>query len=117
MDNKRELEKLLFKAEILIALLGSVLLIASMLILAAEPMRPVFQVILALSSVYTFIQCVVVALKIEQLVGYYQCEKCGHRHVPTFKMVLWAMHFGRTRYMRCPQCNQKSWQKKVLSEE
>ena len=26
------------------------------------------------------------------------------------------MHVGRTRYMKCPECNEKSWQKKVISK-
>ena len=54
------------------------------------------------------------ALKIEQIAGYYQCAKCGHKHVPTFGAVFLAMHFGRTRHLRCPKCGKKSWQKKVL---
>ncbi len=54
------------------------------------------------------------ALWIEQIAGYYHCSKCGHKYIPTFNQVLWAMHMGRTRYMKCPNCNQKSWQKKVV---
>lgn len=54
------------------------------------------------------------ALKIEQVAGYYQCAKCGHKHVPTFKAVFLAMHMGRTRHLRCPKCGIKTWQKKVF---
>ena len=54
------------------------------------------------------------SLKIEQVAGYYQCAKCGHKHVPTYKAVFIAMHMGRTRHLRCPKCGKKSWQKKVL---
>ena len=57
------------------------------------------------------------AVRIEQTAGYYECAKCGHRYVPTYKRVLMSMHWGRTRYMRCPKCNEKSWQKKVISKE
>ena len=28
-----------------------------------------------------------------------------------------APHMGRTRYMKCPECGKRSWQKKVLSKE
>ena len=56
-----------------------------------------------------------VLLKIEQTAGYYECEKCHHKYIPTFKSVLWAMHVNRTRYMKCPKCGKKSWNKKVLS--
>ncbi len=54
------------------------------------------------------------ALKIEQIAGHYQCAKCGHKHVPTFGAIFVAMHFGRTRHLRCPKCGQKSWQKKII---
>ena len=57
------------------------------------------------------------ALRIEQTAGYYMCGKCGHKHVPTYNSVLWAMHYGRTRYMKCPKCEKKSWQKKVISKD
>ena len=52
-----------------------------------------------------------------ELFGYYECKHCKHRYVPTYKAVNMAMHMGRTRYMRCPQCGKKSWQKKVLSKD
>ena len=55
-----------------------------------------------------------IGLKIEQVAGYYQCAECEHKYVPTFKAVFLAMHFGRTRYLRCPKCDKKSWQKKVV---
>ncbi len=56
-------------------------------------------------------------LKIEQIAGYYECQKCGHRYVPAYKSVFGAMHINRTRYMKCPKCHKRSWQKKKLSKE
>ena len=64
-----------------------------------------------------FIVFAAFALKIEQVAGYYECGKCGHRYVPTYKSVNMAMHMGRTRYMKCPKCGKKSWQKKVIGKE
>ncbi|MBP5404521.1 MAG: helix-turn-helix transcriptional regulator [Clostridia bacterium] len=64
-----------------------------------------------------FIVAVMFALRIEQVAGYYECGKCGHRYVPSYKSVNMAMHFGRTRYMKCPKCGEKSWQKKVIEKE
>ena len=52
-------------------------------------------------------------LMIEKDAGYYECQHCRHKHIPTYKQVLFSMHCGRTRYMKCPKCNKKSWQKKV----
>lgn len=57
------------------------------------------------------------AVGIEQKAGYYECQKCHHRHVPSYWQTNLAPHMGRTRYMRCPKCGEKSWQKKVLSNE
>ncbi len=53
-------------------------------------------------------------LVIERDAGYYECQHCHNKYIPTYKQVLFAMHYGRTRYMKCPNCNKKSWQKKVI---
>ena len=58
-----------------------------------------------------------IAVGIEQKAGYYECQKCHHRHVPTYWQTNLAMHVGRTRYMKCPECGKWSWQKKVLSKD
>ena len=58
-----------------------------------------------------------IAVGIEQKAGYYECQNCHHRHVPTYWQTNLAPHMGRTRYMRCPECGRKSWQRKVLSKE
>ena len=53
-------------------------------------------------------------LLIEQRAGFYQCNNCKYKYIPTYKQVLFAMHSGRTRYMRCPKCHKKTWNKKVI---
>ena len=55
-----------------------------------------------------------IAVGIEQKAGYYECQECHHKHVPTYWQTNLAMHIGRTRYMKCPACGKRSWQKKVL---
>ena len=57
------------------------------------------------------------ALKIEAETGYYECQKCHNKYVPKYSSEYFAMHLGTTRYMKCPKCGKKSWQKKVLSKE
>lgn len=55
------------------------------------------------------------ALKIEQVAGYYKCTKSGHEEIPeNYLKVFFATHIGRTRYMKCPKCNERGWHKKVL---
>jgi transcriptional regulator with XRE-family HTH domain/DNA-directed RNA polymerase subunit RPC12/RpoP len=55
-------------------------------------------------------------LKLEVDAGYYECKKCNHKFVPTYKEVLLSTHMGTTRHLKCPNCNKKSWCKKVLSK-
>lgn len=57
------------------------------------------------------------ALKIEAETGYYECQKCHNKYIPKYSSVYFAMHLGTTRYMKCPKCGKKSWQKKVMSKE
>ena len=58
-----------------------------------------------------------IAVGIEQKAGYYECRNCGHRYVPTYWQTNLAQHAGRTRYMKCPKCGKRSWQRKVLAKE
>lgn len=58
-----------------------------------------------------------IAVGIEQKAGYYECQKCHDRHIPTYWQTNLAMHIGRTRYMKYPECGKWSWQKKFLSKE
>lgn len=60
---------------------------------------------------------VFVAVGIEQKAGYYECQNCQHRYVPTYWQVNLALHTGTTRYMKCPECGKRSWQKKVLIKD
>ena len=56
-------------------------------------------------------------MKLEREAGYYECQKCGHRYVPDTLPFWFAMHMGRTRYLKCPRCGKRSWQKKVITKD
>ncbi|MBQ9327709.1 MAG: helix-turn-helix transcriptional regulator [Solobacterium sp.] len=58
-----------------------------------------------------------IAVGIEQKAGYYECQNCHHRYVPSYWQTNLAMHVGRTRYMKCPECGKRTWQTKVLTKE
>ena len=68
-------------------------------------------------GLFQFLGCGLFALRIEQTAGCYVCAECGHRYVSSFAAVTFAMHMNRTRYLRCPACGKRSWQKKALSKE
>ena len=73
-----------------------------------------FLFIVIISLVYIVVMGSVL-LRVEQIAGYYECGKCHNKYIPTYKSVNLAPHLGRTRYMKCPKCEKKSWNKKVLS--
>lgn len=74
----------------------------------------VWQLVVILGSCVLFLIPCFYALKLEVSVGAYECKKCGHKIIPTYKQALWAKHRGTTRYLKCPKCNKRSWCKKVL---
>lgn len=74
------------------------------------------QILVVVISTIVFLIAGFISLKFEVDAGYYECKKCHHKFVPTYKNVLWAMHMGTTRYLKCPECNKRSWSKKVMSK-
>ncbi len=55
--------------------------------------------------------------EVERKAGYYKCEHCGHEQIISTGTYMRAPHLGRTRYMKCPACGKKSWQKKTLIKD
>lgn len=76
----------------------------------------VWQVVAILGIGVVFLIPCFYALKLEVSVGAYKCKNCGHEIVPTYTQALNAMHFGTTRYLKCPECKKRSWCKKVLKK-
>lgn len=117
VKQKEEADKRLLSLEIFIGVLVSIIFLTLIFVASFVQMADWLRICLILIGFIPFIIGVAYALKIEQVAGFYECAKCGHKYVPTYSSILWAMHINRTRYMRCPKCNEKSWQKKVISKE
>ena len=117
VKQKEESDKRLLKMEIIMGIIAVLPLIAAAIIASTIPMEEWKAGLLVGLSLLPLLIATPFALKIEQKAGYYECRKCGHRHVPQYSSVFWAMHISRTRYMRCPNCGKKSWQKKVISKD
>ena len=117
VKQKENADKRLLSMEIFIGVLVTAVLLALVFAASFVPMENWLRVLLILAGIVTFMVGISYALKIEQVAGYYACAKCGHRYIPTYGSVFFAMHINRTRYMRCPKCHERSWQKKVISKE
>lgn len=116
VKEKEKADKRLLSMEIFIVVLVSAILLSLVFTAAFVQMADWLRVCLIVIGFVVFTIGVAYAVKIEQTAGYYECAQCGHKHIPTFSSVLWSMHMGRTRYMKCPKCSKKSWQKKVISK-
>ena len=116
VKEKEENDKRLLTLEWVIGSLSVFVIVIPVLLSAFLNIEDWQRVIVALTGVIPGFVGFFFALKIEQIAGYYECKECGHKYVPTFKAVNLAPHMGRTRYMKCPHCGKKSWQKKVISK-
>ena len=117
MAQKEKADRKLLALEIFIGATVSVVLVALVMIASFVPMESWMRILLIVIGFVPFVVGCAFALWIEQVAGYYECAKCGYRYVPTYGSVLMAAHMGRTRYMKCPKCHRKSWQKKRLEKQ
>ena len=49
-------------------------------------------------GIIVFIVSISTCLLIEQKAGYYQCDNCKYKYIPSYKQVLFAMHSGNKIY-------------------
>ena len=113
---KEESDKRLLTLEVVIGVLSLIILFVPIFLAAFLPIADWLRVVLVFSGFIPALIGFHFTMKIEQTAGYYECKACHHKYVPTIKAVYAAPHMGRTRYMRCPECNKKTWQKKVISK-
>lgn len=115
---KEQEDKQLLMLEWVIGILSLIVLLIPIIIGSYVPIEPEWKrTAIVLSGFIPAIIGFAFAMKIEQVAGYYECKNCGHKYVPTFKAINLSMHMGRTRYMKCPECGKRTWQKKVISKD
>ena len=117
IKQKEQADKRLAAAEVFIGITATIVLFALVFVAAFVQMETWLKIALIVSGFILFLAGCFYALRLEQVAGYYMCKHCKHSYVPTYKAISMAMHMGRTRYMRCPQCGKKSWQKKVFHKD
>jgi transcriptional regulator with XRE-family HTH domain len=117
VKEKQDADKRLLRLEWVIGILSTIIIVVPAIVAKFIHAEEWIQILVSLSGFIPGLIGIFAALRIEQVAGYYECKHCHHKHVPTYNDVCKAMHVGRTRYMQCPECGKKSWQKKVLSKE
>lgn len=117
MAKKEEIQnKKMMMYECVIGCLSSITFLVLMFTLYFAVENIIVKVVLFILAFVILIVGISFALKIETETGYYECKKCHNKYIPKYSQVYFAMHYGTTRYLKCPKCNKKSWQKKVMSK-
>jgi transcriptional regulator with XRE-family HTH domain len=116
VKEKEIADRRLLKIEIVMGIVSIALMLGLCVLAAYAPIDDWLRIVLIIIGFIPALVLVPFMIRIEQMAGYYECEKCGNRYVPKYSSVFWAMHMGRTRYLKCPECNKRSWQKKVISK-
>lgn len=109
--------KKMLNFEIVIGYFCSILFLGLVTIASYVEMQTYLRIILIAVGLINFIMGVSICLFIEKDAGFYECKHCDNKYVPTLSQILWSMHMGRTRHMKCPKCGKRSWQKKVVSKD
>ena len=117
VKEKERADRRLLTLEWVIGALALIVLFVPILIAEMISMDTWLRVLIIAGGIIVFLIAMFFALRIEQVAGYYKCAKCNHTYVPKYNSVFMAMHMGRTRYMKCPKCGKRSWQKKVVKKE
>ena len=106
--------KMLLQLEVIIGILVAIAFLGVVLLTNIFVENQTYISIICICSLIIFFIGISFALKIETIAGYYECKKCHHKYIPKYNDVFWSIHFARTRYLKCPECNQRSWSKKVV---
>ena len=117
VKQKEEADRRLLNLEVVIGAITVVMFLALVFIASFAKMEDYVRLLIIIPTFIAFFAICCVMLRIEQVAGYYECGKCNHKYVPTYLSLNVAPHIGRSRYMKCPKCGKKSWQKKVISKE
>lgn len=114
-QEKEKRDKEFLNMEIFIGILVSIILISCVFVASFVNMPDYLRIGLIIIGLIPFIIGVGYAIRIEQVAGYYECQKCHYKYVPNYKDVLFAMHIGRKRKMKCPKCESINYHKKVIN--
>ena len=111
---KEKSDKNLLFSEIIIVILSIIIFVGFMIIGGFLNIEDNTKNILIIFGLICFASSDMYCLRMEQIAGYYKCEKCGYEYIPDFKSIIFSMHVNRTRYMKCKKCNKRGWHKKIL---
>lgn len=120
-ENEKYAKRLL-RSEAYIVVVGVVaslaMIIAGTIIALKNGENDPLAVVLIVSGCVIVVAAALIGLGLEVKTGYYECAECGHIYKPSSLLkTAFAIHMNTTRYMKCPKCGKRCWQKKVLTKD
>lgn len=106
--------KLALKIEWVLGTLSVLVLLGLIVIAAYWDTYTWLRVLLCIGGAVFALVGLFFCIIIEKDAGFYQCRHCEHKFIPTLKQAIFSPHMGRTKYIRCPKCGKKGWNKKVI---
>lgn len=108
------------KRKIIISVIGVVVSIALLVVSAVLTEEKIIDSAIAITltavSAVLVLIAILYAAKVDYETGVYVCRKCGHTFKPAFKAYIWGVHTLTTRYLKCPECGEKSLCKRKMNQ-
>lgn len=114
LKSKLKNNKLFFAIEIYLIVLNLILICVSGVFMEYSLLPFAWNLAFFIFSTVALVCSLFFAIIIECKIGYYQCKHCGNKFIPTYKNFIFSTHMGFTRKLKCPNCGNKDWCKKVL---
>lgn len=111
---KEEKERQLIKLEYILGYITSISFLSLIFIASYINMSMIIRIALLLLGFIILIIGSLSLIKIEIKVGLYECSKCHYKFIPNYKNILLSFQFWQKRYLKCPKCNKRSWNRKVV---
>ena len=112
-----EKDRQLLRTEFLVGIPGVIAGLVMFSVAKYVAMPTWTQILLIIVAIILILATAFIGVRIEQKAGYYECQCCHNRYTPTYAQTILALQGGGRRFMKCPKCGKRSWQKKVLSKE
>jgi len=113
---KEERDRELLSIEIYIGVTVTIIMLVCILIASLVDLPNWLRIVLIIIGIVPFTAGICYAIRIEQIAGYYECSNCHYKYVPSYSKVFFTIHLNRNRIIKCPNCNKKTWHKKVLTK-
>ena len=113
-DKQEKDTRFLLTLEWVVDILSIIILLTGCLIASYAELHYAWRLVIIFAGMLICFVGVYFCIIIEKNAGYYECEHCHNKYIPSYKQIYFSMHIGRTRYMKCPKCGKHSWNKKTI---